>query len=96
VRPDKFYQDAFKSVGYVNDETVFIASDIKNDPVITNEIDGRSEVIFYVMRRRPVSTLNESEPSFKRRLRMLVTFPKYTQCSLGNYLHLNQVTDFLV
>ena len=52
---DKFDQPAFVGIGETYDDPVFVASDVENYAIVSDEIDGRSENVLDVLRSMPVS-----------------------------------------
>ena len=53
TRADEFDQDAAERVRDVDDQPIFVAAEIEDDAVVTEEIDGRAELSLDVARTAP-------------------------------------------
>src|SRR5947199_10268046 len=61
---------------YVDDQPVFVAAEIKDDPVIAHEIDGTAELPLDLGWIIPLCFGGNREPGTDRSLRMRVTRPE--------------------
>ena len=91
---NEFYQNPLISIGYVDNQPVFIAANIKNNPVIGDKIDRRSEYILNVLRPVPHGFVDETKPSPERHFRLRMTPPKLSKCPFGDHLHEMKIAFF--
>src|SRR5439155_19313167 len=72
---------------YVDDQPVFVAAEIEDDPVIAHEIDGTAELPLDLGWIIPLCFGGNREPGTDRSLRMRVTRPELLQRPTGDHLH---------
>lgn len=60
---DEFDENAFVRIGDMNDEAIFIAADVEDNPIVADEVDRVSEVAFYVRRPQPRGFGNSRVPN---------------------------------
>jgi hypothetical protein len=71
----------------VRDQPILVPAEIKDDPVVGNEIDGRAELSLHIDRATPLRPLRCSEPKSDRPFGLRVTLPKLFQRPTSDHLH---------
>jgi hypothetical protein len=83
----ELYEHATERERYVDDKPVFVAAEIKYDPVVSHEIDRTSELPLYFGRIGPTRLGYNRKPSTNRALSVWVTRPEILQGPTGDHLH---------
>jgi hypothetical protein len=76
----------------VDDQPVFVAAQIKDDPTVAYEVDGAAKLPLYLAGICPVRIRRNGHPSTYRTLSMRVTRPKFPQRPADDYLHLEIIS----
>ena len=84
---DEFHEHAPERKRHVDDQPVFVAAEIEDDPVVAYEIDGAAELPLYLGWIGPLCLGGNREPGTDRSLRMRVTRPEFLQRPTGDHLH---------
>src|SRR5712691_3472764 len=84
---DELHEHAAEGKRHVDDQPIFVAAEIEDDPVVAHEIDGVAELPPYLGRIRPTRLGRGSEPRPSRALGMWVTRPEFLESPKGDHLH---------
>src|ERR1041384_517549 len=84
---DELREHAPECKRHVDDQPVFIAPKIEDDPVVAHEIDGTAELPLYLGWISPSCPGGNREPGTDRSLDMRVTRPELLQRPTGDHLH---------
>lgn len=87
MRANKFDQNPFIRVGDMHDEAVLVASDIEDDSVISDEINGRPELRLHIGRTAPLGLSDLAVPNLQRPLGLRVILPEQFERAAGYDLH---------
>lgn len=71
----------------MNDEAIFVSTNVEYDAVVGNKIDSRAERPFYVRGILPSRSDDDGEPSSDRIFGLRVALPKHSQCAASDHLH---------
>lgn len=85
---DEFDQDTFEFVGHANHETKLVATDIENQPMIGDEIDGRPKIRLHIGWATSKRLVDQRVPSTQRLFRCWVSGPDLNQRPLCDNLHI--------
>ena len=66
---------------------IFVAAQIKDDPIVAHEVDGAIKLPLYLGRICPMRFGCNREPRTNWALSMRVTRPEFLQRPTGDYLH---------
>jgi len=94
----ELHEHAAERKRYVDDQPVFVAAEIKDDPVIAHEIDGTAELPLDLSWICLLCVGGNREPGPDRSFRMRVARPKFLQRPAGDHLHgdtIYHVTDLV-
>ena len=75
------------SMTYVNHHAVLVAADVKDDPVVADEIDIGTEGALHIGRPVPHGPADRGMPAAQRAFRLRMPLPEQAQCPLGDHLH---------
>src|SRR5262247_1552424 len=84
---NEFDQHAAKKVRDMNDQPILVTTEIEDNAVVANEIDGRTELAFDVVRVSPPRLSNYRVPCARRTFRLLVPPPEPLERPAGDHLH---------
>ena len=87
VGTDELHEQAAERKRNVDDQAVFVATQIKDHSIITNEIDSPAELPFYFGRIGPPCLGRNRDPGPDRAFGMRVTRPEFPQRPTGDNLH---------
>src|SRR6266478_8766180 len=87
MRADELHEHAAEGKRYVSDQSVFVPTEIKYDPVVAHEVDSSAELPLYVSWICPTRFGYDSEPSADRPLSPRVSRPEFLQRPPGDHLH---------
>ena len=76
----------------MDDQPVFVAAQIKDDPVVAHEIDRATELPLYLGRICPTRFRCNRHSGTDRALSMRVTRPKFPQRPAGDHLHVEIIS----
>src|SRR5258708_3267608 len=71
----------------MDDQPIFVAAQIKDDPIVAHEIDSATELPLYLGRICPMRFRCNRNPRTDRALSMRVTRPEFPQRSTSDHLH---------
>ena len=76
----------------MDDQPVFVATQIKDDPIVAYEVDGATKLSLYLGGIRPTRFRCNGHPCTYRTLSMRVTRPKFPQGPAGDHLHVEIIS----
>src|SRR6266436_7338519 len=71
----------------MDDQPVFVAAQIKDDPIVAYEVDGAAKLPLYLGRICPTRFRCSRHPGTDRAFGMRVTRPEFPQRPAGDHLH---------
>lgn len=71
----------------MDDQPAFVAAQIKDDPIVSHEVDGATKLPLYLGRICPTRLRCNRHPGTDRALGMRVTRPELPQRPAGDHLH---------
>jgi hypothetical protein len=86
MRTGELHEQATEGKGNVDDQSVFIAAEIKDDSVVANEIDSATKLALYLGRICPMRCADNREPCTNRTFGLRVTGPEPLQRPTGDHL----------
>lgn len=87
---DEFHQYTAKLVGHVDNQPIFVSTEIEDDAIIADEINRRSELSLHFRRVTPLRPLRRGKPQADRLFGLRMTLPKLLESSTGDHLHSGQ------
>ena len=92
MRADELDQHPTERKRYMGHQTILVATEIKNYAIVSNEIDGVTELAFYVGRILPMRLGCNSKPCADRTFRMRMARPEFLQRTPGDHLHVENIS----
>jgi hypothetical protein len=92
VRADELYQHPAEAVRDADDEPIFVAAKVENNPVVANKVDGRTELSFDIARAARSCLADNSKPDANRAFGPRMTLPELLQRSAGYHLHSSKIS----
>jgi hypothetical protein len=86
---NEFHKHASIEIGYVHDEAILVTAEIEDQPIVSDNIDGRSELTFDICRSAPMRSRKHRKPCARRSLGLRVTIPKFFEGAASDHLHRN-------
>jgi hypothetical protein len=96
MRTDELHEHAAEPKRYVHDQPVFVATEIKDGPIVAHEVDSRTELPLDFGWICPMRFSDGGEPGPDRTLGVRVTRPEQLECPPGDHLQQSYLVTNLV